>query len=33
MGGVETVGRLLEIDPETKAVASCGYSDDATLSE
>ena len=32
MGGVETVGRLREIDPAVKAIASSGYSDDATLS-
>ena len=33
MGGVETVGRLREIDPDVKAVASSGYSDDAALSD
>jgi CheY-like chemotaxis protein len=29
MGGVETVQKLREIDPEVKAVVSSGYSDDA----
>ncbi len=33
MGGVETVKRLLEIDPGVKAVASSGYSDDAVLAD
>jgi two-component system cell cycle sensor histidine kinase/response regulator CckA len=33
MGGVETVGKLLEIDPDAKAVVSSGYSDDADLAE
>ena len=32
MGGVETVSKLREIDPDLKAVASSGYSDDATQS-
>jgi CheY-like chemotaxis protein len=31
MGGVETVARLRELDPAVKAVATSGYSDDATL--
>jgi two-component system cell cycle sensor histidine kinase/response regulator CckA len=33
MGGAETVRLLREIDPDVKAVASSGYSDDATLSD
>ena len=32
MGGAETIGKLLEIDPQVKAVVSSGYSDDAILS-
>ena len=32
MGGLETLGKLLEIDPGVKAVVSSGYSDDAALS-
>ena len=32
MGGVETVRRLLEIDPAVKAIVSSGYSDDAAIS-
>ena len=32
MGGVEAVRRLREIDPDVKAVASSGYSDDAAPS-
>jgi CheY-like chemotaxis protein len=32
MGGVETVGRLREVDPDVVAVASSGYSDDASPS-
>jgi len=31
MGGVETVKRLLEADPQVKAVVSSGYSDDAAI--
>ncbi|MEK6698262.1 MAG: PAS domain S-box protein [Nitrospirota bacterium] len=32
MGGLETLGKLLEIDPGAKAVVSSGYSDEAALS-
>jgi PAS domain S-box-containing protein len=32
LGGVETVRRLLEIDPAVKAVVSSGYSEDAGIS-
>jgi PAS domain S-box-containing protein len=32
MGGLETVGKLLEADPTAKAIVSSGYSDDSTLS-
>jgi signal transduction histidine kinase/CheY-like chemotaxis protein len=32
MGGLETVGKLLEADPTAKAIVSSGYSDDAALS-
>jgi CheY-like chemotaxis protein len=31
MGGGETIGKLLEIDPNVKAVVSSGYSDDTAL--
>jgi CheY-like chemotaxis protein len=31
MGGMETIKKLLEIDPEVKAVVSSEYSDDAAL--
>ncbi|GAG16500.1 unnamed protein product, partial [marine sediment metagenome] len=33
MGGTETVGKLLEIDPEVKAVVSSGYSNDPIISD
>jgi len=33
MGGKETVKKLLEIDPEVKAIVSSGYSDDPVLSD
>jgi two-component system cell cycle sensor histidine kinase/response regulator CckA len=33
MGGAETVRKLLEIDPEVKAVVSSGYSDDSSASK
>src|SRR5581483_6251361 len=33
MGGKETILRLLEIDPQVKAVVSSGYSDDPVMSE
>jgi CheY-like chemotaxis protein len=32
MGGLETLRKLMEIDPDVKAVVSSGYSDDASLS-
>lgn len=32
MGGVETMKRLLEIDPEVKAIVSSGYSNDEAIS-
>ncbi len=32
MGGLETLRKLIEIDPGVKAVVSSGYSDDAVLS-
>lgn len=31
MGGKEAVKKLLEMDPEAKAVVSSGYSDDPVL--
>ena len=31
MGGKECVSKLLEIDPEAKAIVSSGYSDDPVL--
>ena len=31
MGGQETTKRLLEIDPEVKAIASSGYSNDPVI--
>ncbi|MFC1896783.1 response regulator [Thermodesulfobacteriota bacterium] len=31
MGGKEAINKLLEIDPEVKAVVSSGYSDDPVL--
>ena len=31
MGGKEAIFKLLEIDPEVKAVVSSGYSDDPVL--
>ena len=33
MGGKETVLKLLEIDPEAKAIVSSGYSDDPVLAD
>jgi two-component system, cell cycle sensor histidine kinase and response regulator CckA len=33
MGGIETLRRLVEIDPDVKAVVSSGYSDDAVLAD
>ncbi len=33
MGGKETVEKLIEIDPEVKAIVSSGYSDDPVMSE
>jgi len=32
MGGLETIQKLLQIDPAVKAIVSSGYSDDAALS-
>ena len=32
MGGVETIGRLLKIDPDVKAIVATGYSSDPILS-
>ena len=32
MGGLETMQKLAEIDPDVRAVVSSGYSDDAVLS-
>jgi len=32
MGGIEALRKLIEIDPNVKAVVSSGYSDDAALS-
>ena len=31
MGGKETIGKLLELDPEVKAIVSSGYSSDAIM--
>ena len=33
MGGKETIGKLLEIDPEVKAIVSSGYSHDPVISD
>jgi len=33
MGGKETIQRLLEIDPEVKAIVSSGYSNDPVLAD
>jgi two-component system, cell cycle sensor histidine kinase and response regulator CckA len=33
MGGKETMARLLEIDPQVKAVVSSGYSDDPIMAD
>jgi len=33
MGGKETIGELLKIDPKTKAIVSSGYSNDPIMSE
>jgi PAS domain S-box-containing protein len=33
MGGKETIGKLLEIDPDVKAVVSSGYSTDAIMAD
>ena len=32
MGGKETIRRLLEIDPEVKAIVSSGYSNNSIMS-
>jgi two-component system, cell cycle sensor histidine kinase and response regulator CckA len=33
MGGKETLAKLLEIDPQVKAVVSSGYSDDSIMAD
>jgi CheY-like chemotaxis protein len=33
LGGLETVGRLLEIDPDVRAIVSSGYSDNAVVAD
>ena len=33
MGGKETMARLLELDPQVKALVSSGYSDDPIMAE
>ncbi len=33
MGGLETIRRLLEIDPKVKAIVSSGYSDDQVMAD
>jgi signal transduction histidine kinase/CheY-like chemotaxis protein len=33
MGGREAIGKLLEIDPNARAIASSGYADDPTMSQ
>ena len=33
MGGKETMARLLEIDPQVKAIVSSGYSDDPIMAD
>ena len=33
MGGVETIKKLLEIDPQVKAVVSSGYADDSVVAD
>jgi DNA-binding NarL/FixJ family response regulator len=33
MGGKETIGKLLEIDPGVKAIVSSGYSNDPIMAE
>jgi CheY-like chemotaxis protein len=33
MGGDQVIGKLREIDPEVKAIASSGYADDPIMSE
>lgn len=33
LGGLETLQKLLEIDPEVKALVSSGYSDDSSMSD
>ena len=32
MGGKEAIGKLLEIDPDAKAIVSSGYSNDPIMS-
>ncbi|MGD0283743.1 MAG: response regulator, partial [Dissulfurispiraceae bacterium] len=33
MGGKETVERLIEVNPDTKAIVSSGFSDDSVISD
>jgi two-component system cell cycle sensor histidine kinase/response regulator CckA len=33
MGGKETMAKLLEIDPQVRAIASSGYSDDPVMAD
>ena len=33
MGGKETIGKLLEIDPAVKAIVSSGYSDNQIMAD
>ena len=33
MGGLETMRKLLELDPSVKAIVSSGYSDDGSMSD
>ena len=33
MGGEEAIGRLLEIDPNARAIVSSGYSNDPVMSD
>jgi DNA-binding NarL/FixJ family response regulator len=33
MGGKDTLARLLEIDPQVKAIVSSGYSDDPIMAD
>ena len=33
MGGKEAIGRIIEIDPEVKAIVSSGYSNDPVMAD